>query len=403
MATAVLTAASAIASDWPQFHNGLSRTGANWTETSIGPRNVGTLTNRWRVSTGTTKEGINSSPVIANGVVYVGSDDHKLRAISTTGKVLWAHSTKDKVRSSPAVAGGVVYVGSNDGHVYAWKTGGQALWVSKSLGGQVSASPLVVNGVVYVGSHGGQFFALKASTGQVLWSSRTWTVWDSASFDNGTVFVGSDQGRVFALAAGTGKQKWSTGMGSRVRGTPVVANGRVIAGTDAGRVIALNESTGKVQWNTSAVKNLNGSTIGTGVVRGAPAVAGGKVFVPVGGLTMAGHPSQMWGTLWAIDAKSGRKLWQGWHWQNGKHTPALADWTTVSPAYANGVVYVASNDHRLYAFRTSDGFELAPVNDTWTDGSAFKFPRGMQSSPAIVNGRLYIGCRDGYLYSLGLK
>lgn len=401
-AVTVLAAGSASASDWPQFHNGPGRTGANLTETLIGPKNVGTLVDKWHVSSGVSVEGMNSSPAVANGVVYVGSDDHKLYAVSTGGTVLWSRATKDKVRSSPAVAGGVVFVGSDDGHVYAWKTNGQALWVSDYLGGQVSASPLVVNGIVYIGSHGGDFYALKASTGKVLWSQHTWSVWDSASFDGGTVFVGSDQNTVFAFAASSGNLRWSTDVGGRARGVPVVANGRVFVGTDAGRVMALDESTGTVQWNTSALTNINGTTIGTGVVRGAPAFAGGTIFVPVGGLTLAGDPSQMWGTLWAIDAKTGQKLWRGWHWDGTSQAPAIADWTTVSPAYAGGIVYVASNDHRLYAFRASDGFELAPVNDGWTTAGAFKFPRGMQSSPAVVDGKLYIGCRDGRLYALGL-
>jgi eukaryotic-like serine/threonine-protein kinase len=391
----------ASASSWPQFHNGLSRTGANWNETKIGPKNAGRLIDRWSVSSGKTVEGMNSSPVVSKRVVYVGSDDHKLYAIARGGSILWSRSTKDKIRSSPAVAGGVVFVGSNDGHVYAWKTTGHALWVSKNLGGQVSASPLVVNGVVYVGSKGGDFYALSASTGRVLWSQRTWSVWDSASFHNNTVFVGSDKSTVFAFAAASGNLRWSTGVKARVRGVPVVSGGRVIVGTDAGRVLSLNESSGKVQWNISAVKNPNGTSIGTGVVRGAPAVAKGTVYVSVGGLTTAGDPTKMWGTLWAIDESSGKKIWQGWRWDGAKHAPAIADWTTVSPAYANGVVYTASNDHRVYAFRARDGFELAPVNDSWASGS-FVLPRGIQSSPALVDGKLYIGCRNGRLYALGL-
>jgi outer membrane protein assembly factor BamB len=215
--------------------------------------------------------------------------------------------------------------------------------------------------------------------------------------------VESDESKVFAFAASSGNQKWRTDVGSRARGVPVVANGRVIVGTDAGRVMALDESSGKEQWNTSALKTVSGATIGTGVVRGAAAVAGGTIFVSVGGLALAGNHSKMWGTLWAIDAATGQKLWQGWHWDGSRKKPAIADWTTVSPAYANGVVYVASNDHRLYAFRSSDGFELAPVNDSWTNAGAFKFPRGIQSSPAVVDGKLYIGCRNGRLYALGLR
>src|ERR1700691_3556891 len=62
----------------------------------------------------------------------------------------WSYATANMVSSSPAVADGVVYVGSNDGNVYALdaKTGAN-LWSFTTGGG--ASSPAVVDGVVYVG------------------------------------------------------------------------------------------------------------------------------------------------------------------------------------------------------------------------------------------------------------
>jgi eukaryotic-like serine/threonine-protein kinase len=37
-----------------------------------------------------------------------------------TGAKLWSYATGSPVNSSPAVANGVVYVGSEDGNVYAF-------------------------------------------------------------------------------------------------------------------------------------------------------------------------------------------------------------------------------------------------------------------------------------------
>src|SRR5712692_3958655 len=59
-----------------------------------------------------------SSPAVANGVVYVGSDDDKLYAFKANGcgqptcSPLWTASVGSAIWSSPAVANGVVYVGS---------------------------------------------------------------------------------------------------------------------------------------------------------------------------------------------------------------------------------------------------------------------------------------------------
>ncbi|TMC17131.1 MAG: hypothetical protein E6J33_08265, partial [Chloroflexi bacterium] len=63
-----------------------------------------------------------SSPAVFNGVVYAGSDDHKLYAIKAdTGGTLWTVRTEGRVRSSPAVVNGIVYVGSEDHKLYAVK------------------------------------------------------------------------------------------------------------------------------------------------------------------------------------------------------------------------------------------------------------------------------------------
>jgi outer membrane protein assembly factor BamB len=63
----------------------------------------------------------NSSPAVANGIIYVGMDDHYVYALNAkTGAKLWSYLTGNNVDSSPAVSNGVVYVGSKDGKVYAF-------------------------------------------------------------------------------------------------------------------------------------------------------------------------------------------------------------------------------------------------------------------------------------------
>ena len=50
-----------------------------------------------------------SSAAVADGVVYVGSDDGNLYALNaSTGAKVWSYFTRDGVSSSPAVANGVV-------------------------------------------------------------------------------------------------------------------------------------------------------------------------------------------------------------------------------------------------------------------------------------------------------
>src|SRR6266571_551392 len=119
----------------------------------------------WSASTGGS---IFSSPVVANGVIYVGSEDHKLYAFNAaTGKVLWMASTGDVIHSSPAVDNNVVYVGSEDRKLYAFNAKGcqhpqcSPLWTA-STGDAIDSSPTVANRVVYVGSADGKLYAFNA-------------------------------------------------------------------------------------------------------------------------------------------------------------------------------------------------------------------------------------------------
>ena len=60
------------------------------------------------------------TPTVANGIVYVGSDDHNVYPLNAnTGTKVWNYTTGDMVTCPPKVANGVVYVGSYDHNVYA--------------------------------------------------------------------------------------------------------------------------------------------------------------------------------------------------------------------------------------------------------------------------------------------
>ncbi|MEF8827254.1 MAG: PQQ-binding-like beta-propeller repeat protein, partial [Halapricum sp.] len=74
-------------------------------------------TQRWSHET---DGGIRSSPAVADGVVYVGSNDGNVYALDADdGTERWTFQTGQRVRSSPAVTSDAVYVGSADAYVYA--------------------------------------------------------------------------------------------------------------------------------------------------------------------------------------------------------------------------------------------------------------------------------------------
>ena len=93
--------------------------------TTSTPLNAKTGAKVWSYATG---GGVDSSPAItngyptiANGVVYVGSNDYNVYALNAaTGRLVWSYMTGGIVSySSPAVYYGVVYVGNWNHSIYA--------------------------------------------------------------------------------------------------------------------------------------------------------------------------------------------------------------------------------------------------------------------------------------------
>jgi len=66
-----------------------------------------------------TLSGVYTNAVVGN-VQYSGALDNKTYALNAqTGALIWSYQTKGNIYSSPTVANGVLYFGSDDHNVYA--------------------------------------------------------------------------------------------------------------------------------------------------------------------------------------------------------------------------------------------------------------------------------------------
>jgi outer membrane protein assembly factor BamB len=360
--------AAAATVDWPTFHNTNDRVGYNANETILDKTSVFQLSKSWSYTTGNE---VWSSPAVVGGTLYIGSDDFKVYALNaTTGTKIWSYATGGAVRSSPAVVGGVVYVGSDDDKVYALNAStGTKIW-SYTTGGDISdSSPLVVNGAVYVGALDGYFYAINTSNGTLKWSVNTWNVRESAAYYNGTIYVGSDHSMLFALDANTGDTQWTATLGGMVRCTPSVSNGVVYVGADDYKVRAYNATSGTRLWTSQTFSGL-------GIVRSAPAVWNNTVYIDTG------ETSPMSSHLYALDATTGSTKW----------STEMADYSTSSPAVANGVVYTGSFDHQIHTFDAVTGEKL------WASGFTGAIDGGIPASVAVLNGWVYVGSEDKKVY-----
>jgi PQQ-like domain/IPT/TIG domain len=230
-------AAFTVNTDWAQFRDTRKHKGYNPYENVLNTGTVGQIDKDAYLPTG---GGVDSSPAVAGGTVYVGSGDHNVYALTTSAQ-LWTFTTGGFVFSSPAVAGGVVYVGSEDGNVYALNAGtGAPLWHFPT-GGPVFSSPAVAGGGVDVGSDDHNVYALNAATGAPLWNFTTgYIVESSPAVADGVVYAGSWDGNLYALNAATGARLWSYTTGAIVDSSPAVTNGVVYAGSDDGNLYAFD-------------------------------------------------------------------------------------------------------------------------------------------------------------------
>jgi outer membrane protein assembly factor BamB len=343
--------------DWSQFHSAPDNNGFNQYEIALSPSTVGNLGVQWSYTTGNDV----TSSVVVNGVVYFGSDDHNLYALSAaTGSLLWSFNTGSLVESTPAVANGVVYIVADINYIDALDAGnGALLW---SYGAVRSLNAVAVaNGVVYASGTFG-VLALNAGSGALLWSFNTdGNVYSSPAVANGMVYAGGGN-NVYAIDAGTGTPKWSYTTGGSVDSAPAVANGVVYVGSADHNVYALNASTGALVWSFPTDGSIDFSS---------PAVANAVVYI--GSLD---H------NVYALNAGTGALMW---HYTTGSPVNS-------SPAVANGVVYVGSSDDNIYALNASTGALL------WSYTTGGK----VGASPAVANGMLYVGSEDYNIYAFAL-
>jgi len=302
---------------------------------------------KWKFEAG---DIVRSRPAVAGGTVYFTADDNQLYALDAqSGKAVWQFDMGkpfaarspipkgwDYMQSSPAVAEGVVYVGSAGSNFFAVDAkNGKEKW-RVPVGLYVRSSPAVVDGVVYFGDWLGMVYALDAQTGQAKWTVNTYgSVVPSPTVVDGVVYIGSKYPCLFAFDAKTGEQKWCFAYGnSWVESSAAVADGVVYVGSsDWDRINAVDTATGELKWFFTT----------KGDPWCSPAVSNGVVYIGATG-----------GFFYALDAKSGAEKWRMRTAKQLVTEDVRFDGGVVSsPVVIDGVVYFGSLDGKLYAVSTT--------------------------------------------------
>ena len=184
--------------------------------------------------------GVRSSPVVGNGIVYIGGQSRLLAIDTDTGEQIWEQVLSGPAHGVPALADGTLYLGTLNKRVVALDAGtGQQVWEYEGDGpfpGTVS----VQNGIVYAGSRGGVAHAIDASSGERLWTVGLDTAAVApVAVHDGKMFAASNGGVLFIRHSGTGDKRARIRINSAVVAPPTVAYGRIYLLSDGG-LLAFN-------------------------------------------------------------------------------------------------------------------------------------------------------------------
>ncbi len=182
--------------DWLTYHgsyNSYHYSGL----TQINAKNVKDLSVAWIHIPGHSTRGLQSMPLVADGILYYSGSYSRVFAIDgASGQVLWsyfpelddalvARQTHSPYNRGVALGEGKVFVGTVDGRLIAldMKTG-KPVWDTKLIDSQkltigFTGAPLYVNDEVVIGSQGGEWpvrgkiYAVDATTGKPRWDFNT--------------------------------------------------------------------------------------------------------------------------------------------------------------------------------------------------------------------------------------
>ena len=319
---------NAVAQDWSQWR-GANRDGVV-TSASIPAAWPKTLKEEWKVPVGVG----HASPVVADGRVFVfarqGEEEVLLGLDAVSGKELW--------RSSQPIA-------------Y------QMHEAAVSHGKGPKSTPLIYKGNVYTFGITGVLSAHDTRTGKLKWrrefskdypkTSPLFGTAMSPVIDSGLLIAhvgGHDKGALTAFDPDTGATKWTNDVDGPAYASPIVANlagVRQVVTFTQGNVIGVDVATGKLLWKLSAKSQYDENSVTALAFKdmvilskegqGLTAVrfeSKEGVFLPkevwsnkenqmyfsspvVVDNTLFGMSQLKKGQFFAVDADTGKTLWQG--------------------------------------------------------------------------------------------
>lgn len=264
---------------------------------------------------------------------------------AATGTMLWKKRPGGPLRGSPTLANGQVYVMSQDNQIFALgQNDGEVEWnesgTVESTGVFGVAAPAAAQGTVIAGFSSGELNAYRYENGRSLWGdalSRTSISTSVASLADIDADPVVDRGRVFAIGQGgrmasyelvSGQRLWEISIAGI--STPAVVGEWVFVVTDDAKLLCISRTTGKIRW-ISQLKRWRDPKDRKGAVRWTGPIAAGDSLLLVSTDK----------DLVYVDPADG----------SVKRTVDTGRRMSLSPVVANNTLYILADDGRLTAYR----------------------------------------------------
>ncbi|RPI03264.1 MAG: T9SS C-terminal target domain-containing protein [Ignavibacteriae bacterium] len=334
---------------------------------------------------------IYATPLIHNGVVYIGSLDSCFYALNaTTGEEQWHYKSQDQIFSTPVMKDTILSFESGN-VLYGVNLQGKLSWSYKMVDGPVlnkhdewdyyHSSPLLVGNIVYIGTEKGVVVGVDIRTGANVFQCQTpsagFTIETTPAVYDNKIYFGDWDGQFFAYDLTTGNLVWQyntkvdatyDGWVNAIVTDPVIFNDAVYFGGRSCNLYCLDAKTGAKRWMTPDGRSM--------WILGGPTLVDTVVYIG----------SSLQNSVRAFNALTGSLQWNAdvQYRVNGK------------PTVVGDFVFVGTEDISDYTLGT-----FCALNKT--DGSLkTKITMGTQiySTPTLSNGIFYFGGSNGTVYAV---
>jgi outer membrane protein assembly factor BamB len=292
-----------------------------------------------------------SGGAVADGILYVGSNEGRLTAINITDESRqWAEALK-----APAQSGLFGCSASSLG------CGGGTPSV------QIYGTPVVSDNLVYIAGYNGKIYAYNTSNLATRWVYPRDSYLDSfvggIAVAQGKLFIGCSDGKVYALDALTGDKLGEFKTGDKIWGTPAVDGDTLYIGSFDKKLYAFDITNISSKWEPKWEYTTEGSIIST------PLIENGLVYF-----------GSFDKNLYAVNAADGTFKWK---FTGGK-------WFWAQPQIVDGTIYAGCLDDYVYALNADTGAKI-------TD---FNLGSPVPSAPAISGNYVIFASHDGLIFKI---